>query len=50
MNSAFVTVDWAGQPVRIEHQWIAPERTSAPLVVFLHEGEDIRHDPKVKQG
>ncbi len=38
MSSAFVTVDWAGRPVRIEHQWLAPERTSAPLVVFLHEG------------
>jgi pimeloyl-ACP methyl ester carboxylesterase len=24
--------------VRIEHQWIAPERTQAPLIVFLHEG------------
>jgi len=38
VNSEFVTVDWAGRPVRIEHRWIAPERTSAPLVVFLHEG------------
>jgi pimeloyl-ACP methyl ester carboxylesterase len=38
VNSAFVTVDWAGRPVRIEHQWIARERSTAPLVVFLHEG------------
>jgi pimeloyl-ACP methyl ester carboxylesterase len=35
---AFVDIDWAGRSVRIEHQWIVPERTSAPLVVFLHEG------------
>jgi pimeloyl-ACP methyl ester carboxylesterase len=38
VSSEFVTVDWAGRPVRIEHRWIASERTSAPLVVFLHEG------------
>ena len=38
MNSEFVSVDWAGRSVRIEHGWIAPERTSAPLVIFLHEG------------
>jgi pimeloyl-ACP methyl ester carboxylesterase len=38
VNSAFVSVDWAGRDVRIEHAWIAPERTQAPLVVFLHEG------------
>jgi pimeloyl-ACP methyl ester carboxylesterase len=38
VNSEFVTVDWRGQPVRIEHQWIAPERSTAPLAVFLHEG------------
>nr|WP_319566481.1 alpha/beta hydrolase [uncultured Rhodoferax sp.] len=35
---AFVEVDWAGRMVRIEHQWIAPERESTPLIVFLHEG------------
>jgi pimeloyl-ACP methyl ester carboxylesterase len=34
----FVDIDWAGRPVRIEHEWIAPERHDAPLVVFLHEG------------
>jgi pimeloyl-ACP methyl ester carboxylesterase len=43
----FVEIDWAGQAVRIEHQWIAPPRAvravravgeNAPLVVFLHEG------------
>ena len=34
----FVDLDWAGRPVRIEHQWINRERTAAPLIVFLHEG------------
>jgi pimeloyl-ACP methyl ester carboxylesterase len=38
MSAAFVSIEWSGRPVRIEHQWLAPERTSAPLVVFLHEG------------
>jgi pimeloyl-ACP methyl ester carboxylesterase len=31
-------VAWRGRTVRIEHQWIAPERSDAPLMVFLHEG------------
>jgi len=35
---AFVDIAWGGRSVRIEHQWIAPERTAAPLIVFLHEG------------
>jgi hypothetical protein len=35
---AFVDVDWAGRPVRIEHAWIGPERRPRPLIVFLHEG------------
>ena len=35
---AFVDIDWGGRSVRIEHQWIAPERTAVPLIVFLHEG------------
>ncbi|MDR3368198.1 alpha/beta hydrolase [Rhodoferax sp.] len=34
----FVEIDWAGRTVRIEHLWIAPHRSSAPLIVFLHEG------------
>jgi pimeloyl-ACP methyl ester carboxylesterase len=38
MTVGFVEIDWAARPIRIEHQWIAPERTGAPLVVFLHEG------------
>ena len=38
MGVEFVEIDWRGRPVRIEHEWIAPERRSAPLMVFLHEG------------
>jgi pimeloyl-ACP methyl ester carboxylesterase len=34
----FVEIDWAGRPVQIEYQWLAPGRTDAPLIVFLHEG------------
>jgi pimeloyl-ACP methyl ester carboxylesterase len=34
----FVDIAWGGRSVRIEHQWMAPERTQAPLIVFLHEG------------
>jgi pimeloyl-ACP methyl ester carboxylesterase len=36
--SAFVDVAWRGRTVRIEHQWLSPERSGRPLVVFLHEG------------
>ena len=33
-----VDIDWAGQRVDIEHQWIHRDRFCAPLVIFLHEG------------
>jgi pimeloyl-ACP methyl ester carboxylesterase len=35
---AFIDLDWRGRPVRLEHQWLRPERRERPLVVFLHEG------------
>ena len=38
MDIAFADLDWGGRTLRIEHQWIAPERRAAPLMVFLHEG------------
>jgi pimeloyl-ACP methyl ester carboxylesterase len=39
MNATeWVDLDWAGRRVRIEHQWLRREETSAPLMVFLHEG------------
>lgn len=34
----FAAIDWRGKDVRIEYVRIAPERTEAPLLVFLHEG------------
>lgn len=37
-TAEFAQIRWAGRPVRIEYEWIAPERTDAPLLVFLHEG------------
>jgi len=33
-----VDIDWAGQRVGIEHQWIHRERFGMPLMIFLHEG------------
>lgn len=36
--SEFAAIRWRERDVRIEYQRIAPERTDAPLVVFLHEG------------
>ena len=35
---AFVNIPWRERTVRIEHAWLAPERTGQPLMVFLHEG------------
>lgn len=36
--SDLVSVRVAGRELRLEYQWIAPERRDAPLLVFLHEG------------
>ncbi|MES1265220.1 MAG: alpha/beta hydrolase, partial [Variovorax sp.] len=36
--SEFAAIRWRGKDVRIEYARIAPERTDAPLLVFLHEG------------
>ena len=38
MQVEFVEIDWRGRRVRIEHAWIAADKGSAPLLVFLHEG------------
>jgi pimeloyl-ACP methyl ester carboxylesterase len=40
MNSdvAFAEVDPGHRQLRIEYQWLHPERTASPLIVFLHEG------------
>jgi len=37
-DTFFVDVHWDGRDSRIETMWIAPERESKPLLVFLHEG------------
>lgn len=36
--SGFAAIRWRARDVRVEYVRIAPERTGAPLVVFLHEG------------
>jgi len=38
VTTEFVEIRWRERIVRIEHEWIAPERHERPLVVFLHEG------------
>ncbi len=35
---AFVEINWAGRPVRIEHTWVGPAHSDQPLLIFLHEG------------
>lgn len=35
---SWAEIDWAGRAVRIEYQWIEPQKPDAPLLVFLHEG------------
>ncbi|VTU12822.1 2-hydroxy-6-oxononadienedioate/2-hydroxy-6-oxononatrienedioate hydrolase [Variovorax sp. SRS16] len=37
-GTGFAAIRWRGKEVGIEYVRIAPERTDAPLVVFLHEG------------
>jgi len=34
----FVDIRWCQRTVRIEHQWLSPQRVGTPMVVFLHEG------------
>jgi len=34
----FADLNFGGRPVRIEHRWLARERSDRPLIVFLHEG------------
>ena len=34
----FVEITWQGRPIKIEHQWINPDNSERPLLVFLHEG------------
>jgi pimeloyl-ACP methyl ester carboxylesterase len=38
MGIEFVDIVWRQRSVRIEHVWLSSQRSSAPLMVFLHEG------------
>ena len=38
MTTATVDVAYGSRSVTLEYAWIAPERSGAPLLVFLHEG------------
>ena len=38
MQPEFIELVWRQRRLRIEHAWIARERTGTPLMVFLHEG------------
>ncbi len=38
MTPSFVDIDWCGRDTRIEYQRLYPEKTEAPLLIFLHEG------------
>ncbi|SAK48256.1 hydrolase [Caballeronia temeraria] len=33
-----VELNFAAYPVRVEYQWLYPERADAPIALFLHEG------------
>ncbi len=37
-GTVFANLHARGRDLRLECQWIAPERADAPLIVFLHEG------------
>ena len=37
-TSQFASVDWRGNAIRIEYQWVGSADISKPLIVFLHEG------------
>ena len=36
--SDFAQIDWRGQPLRLEVQWVGDPAAAQPVVVFLHEG------------
>ena len=38
MTVEFIELDWRGDRVRIEHEWLDADRPDAPLLIFLHEG------------
>ena len=36
--SSFIDIDWCGRDTRIEYRWLQPDKTEAPVLIFLHEG------------
>jgi pimeloyl-ACP methyl ester carboxylesterase len=38
VSETLVTVNWAGRPVQIEVAWVGAAQSTAPVLVFLHEG------------
>ncbi len=34
----FAQLDWRGQPLRLEYQWVGAAASATPPIVFLHEG------------
>lgn len=37
-DTEFVTIDWNGQALRLEYQWVGARESDYPVIVFLHEG------------
>ena len=37
-TTEFVDLDWRGQAIRLEYQWVGAVESGYPVVVFLHEG------------
>ena len=42
-TTAFVEVPWGGRAVRIEHRWIARERSARPLAALAASDAGIHH-------
>jgi pimeloyl-ACP methyl ester carboxylesterase len=36
--SELCSISWRNRPQQVEYHWVAPGRSAAPLMVFLHEG------------
>ena len=34
----FVQLQWRGQPLQLETQWVGNPASTHPVIVFLHEG------------
>jgi pimeloyl-ACP methyl ester carboxylesterase len=38
VNDDFIDLDWQGRPLRLETRWVGDVSSTAPVLVFLHEG------------